>query len=42
MKVRPLVVETAGHCCACSVVCWHIGPIQLCEVHRNETKERAQ
>ena len=23
-----------SHCCACSQVCYHIGPIQLCEEHR--------
>lgn len=26
-------ISTAGHCCACSGVCHHIGPAQYCPQH---------
>lgn len=22
-----------GHCCACTVICYHVGPMQLCSGH---------
>ena len=28
-----------SHCCACSQVCYHIGPIQLCEEHRRQAPD---
>lgn len=30
-------VNFGGHCCACSVVCHHIGPMVLCAMHQART-----
>lgn len=27
-------ISIARHCCACSVVCYHIGPVILCDAHK--------
>lgn len=31
----------SGHCCACSGVCYHVGGISLCELHRDIAARRA-
>lgn len=26
-------LDTGNHCCVCSRICMHIGPIQVCQAH---------
>lgn len=35
-----LISLNAPHCCACTVVCHHIGPPRWCEAHLPPIRER--
>lgn len=38
--VSPVIARRTPHCCACNVVCHHIGPPLLCDRHLPPVRER--
>lgn len=36
----PVIALGAPHCCACTVVCHHMGPALWCETHKPPVRER--